>query len=178
MSETHKNAKTEYAERLKAFRKMADVSQENLAKAIFVHQPYIASLEAGNISIGLDKMEQIAAYFGVKYYHLADPEYSIPPRQVLRENIEKYIRSTQTESGYLKNESPNFTKSIDQILQGSFLIQPRSAKEIATECNRLYASGISSSRVSDILARSPRKDLVEVLKTAKGRIKRYQLKQV
>eukprot|EP01132_Coremiostelium_polycephalum_P012986 gene12986-15862_t len=96
---------------------MADVSQENLAKAIFVHQPYIASLEAGNISIGLDKMEQIAAYFGVKYYHLADPDYSIPPRQVLRENIEKYIRSTQTESGYLKNESPNFTKSIDQILQ-------------------------------------------------------------
>eukprot|EP01133_Synstelium_polycarpum_P004753 gene4753-5540_t len=99
---------------------MADVSQENLAKAIFVHQPYIASLEAGNISIGLDKMEQIAAYFGVKYYHLADPDYSIPPRQVLRENIEKYIRSTQTESGYLKNESPNFTKSIDQILHQFF----------------------------------------------------------
>ena len=176
MSEIEKKAKAEYAERLRAFRKMADVSQENLAKAISVHQPYIASIEAGNISIGIDKQEEIAAYFGVKYYKFADPDFPIPSKQQLRESIEHYVRSTHTETGYLKDESPNFARHIDELLKTDFLKVFKTASEISAECKIRYGLEIASSRVTDILSRGPRKDLIEVIKPETGKFNQYRLK--
>ena len=176
MSKKEKTAKTEYAERLRAFRKMAEVSQENLAKALAVHQPYIASIEAGNVSIGIDKLEEIAAYFGIKYYKFADPEYPIPPKMELRENIEKYVRSTQTEPGYLKDESRTFAKHIDALLETDFLNEFKTAKEIALACKKRFDVDIEASRVTDILSRQPRKNLLDVIKPETGKFNRYRLK--
>jgi transcriptional regulator with XRE-family HTH domain len=176
VSKIEKTAKTEYAERLRAFRKMAEVSQENLAKALAVHQPYIASIEAGNVSIGIDKLEEIAAYFGIKYYKFADPDYPIPPKMELRENIEKYVKSTHTETGYLKDESPTFSKHIDALLETDFLNEFRTARAIASACKTRYGIDIEATRVSDILSRQPRKNLLEVIKPETGKFNRYRLK--
>lgn len=155
---------------------MAEVSQENLAKAIAVHQPYIASIEAANVSIGLEKQEEIAAYFGIKYYKFADPDFPIPPKEELRENIEKYVRSTHTEPGYLKDESPNFSKHVDALLKTDFLNEFRTARQIVSACKERFNLDIEATRVSDILSRQPRKNLLEVIKPKEGKFNHYRLK--
>lgn len=178
MLKNKKNAKQEYAERLKAFRKKAEVSQENLAKAIAVHQPYIAAIESGSLSIGIDKQEEIASFFGVKYYNLADPEYPLPSKQELRESIINYVKSANIETGYLDDETPGFSKHIDELLQTDFLANFKTAKEIAQECLERYDLKIAATRVSDILSRAARKKLLEISKPSTGsKINIYRLKR-
>lgn len=156
---------------------MAEVSQENLAKALAIHQPYIASIEAGNVSLGIDKLEEIAAYFGIKYYKFADPDFTIPPKTELRENIEKYVKSTNTETGYLKDETPTFAKHIDALLETDYLNEFRTAREIALTCKKRFNLDIEATRISDILSRQPRKNLLEVIKPETGKFNRYRLKK-
>lgn len=171
-----RNAKAEYAKRLRDYRKAANVSQEDLAKATGVHQPYIADIEAGKISIGIDKQEEFAAYFGVKYYHFADPDVAIPSRMQLRENIREYVKSLDIDPGYLKNDAPNFTVYIDELLDTDFLSEPKLSKEIAEEMKRRYGTKITPSKVTDVLTKLPRLDLINVIRPLKGKGNRYQLK--
>ena len=177
MSKANKTAKLEYAERLKAYRKEAAVSQENLAKAIGVHQPYIADIESGTISIGIDKQEQIAAYFGVRYYEFADPNYPIPDKTELREHIEEYVKSTNTEPGYLKDESNRYSRYLDELLGTAFLQEAKTAKEISDEIATRFNVSIQPTRVSDILSRAPRKHLLVIIRPVAGRGNQYQLKK-
>ncbi|MES2458335.1 MAG: helix-turn-helix transcriptional regulator [Bacteroidota bacterium] len=176
MPKTERNAKKEYAERLKAFRKAADVSQENLARALGVHQPYIAAVESARISIGIDRQEEIAGYFGLKYYEFSDPKLEIPSKWELRESIAEYVRSANIDPGYLANESPNYVKYIDLLLETDFLSEPKTAREIADELQIKHALAIPASRVSDILSRSPRKDMLEIIRPEQGKGNKYQLK--
>lgn len=176
MAESNKNAKSEYAEQLKAYRKAANVSQEKLAKAIGVHQPYIASIEAGALSIGIDKQEEIARYFGVKYYVFSNPNEPIPSLAELRESIEEYVRSTNTEAGYLHNESPNYSRYIDDLLATNFLTEARTAKEIANELKLLFGLEMQAARVSDILTRAPRNLVVDTIRPEQGKGNKYKLK--
>lgn len=177
MAKSNRSAKLDYGKRLKAFRRASDISQEDLAKAIGVHQPYIAAIEAGNVSIGIDKQEEIALCFGVKYYELSNPNIPVPSKEKLRENIEEYVRLNNTDPGYLSDHSPNFTKYIDDLLSGEFLNEFRSAKEISVELYRLFSLEIAPTRVSDILSRQPRRMRIDIVRPDKGRGNRYKLKK-
>lgn len=176
MAKSIKNAKLEYGKRLRAFRNASDISQEDLAKAIGVHQPYIAAIEAGSLSVGLDRQEEIAAFFGLEHYEFANPYIPVPTRMELRERIEEYVRLNDIDPGYLKDHSPNFTKYIDILLEGDFLMDPKTAKEISEELHNLFSLEIAPTRVSDILSRPPRKILLDIIRPEKGRGNRYRLK--
>lgn len=175
MAKSKSDAKFEYARRLKAYRRAADVSQEHLAKALGVHQPYIAAIEAGKINITLDKQEDIASFFGVKHYYFSDPQAAIPAREDLRESIVTYVRAQDIDPGYLESETPNYAKYIDLLLDTDYLRKPRTSREISNELSVRYGIGINSVRVSDILSRAPRKDRIVVSRADKGNRNLYRL---
>lgn len=176
MAKTDKNAIKEYGERVKAYRKKANISQEVLANIAEVHQPYIASIEKGDVNIGILTQETISSTFGVKYYQLSDPDFPIPSKNVLRENIKTYITSRNIDPAYLKDEVQNFATYMDELLASDFLLQERSGKEIAEKYKELYKLDISPTRISDMLSREPRKSIVEVIKPEKGRQNKYKLR--
>jgi hypothetical protein len=66
------------------------------------------------------------------------PNAPVPSLANLREGIAKYVRSTNTEVGYLHNESPNYSKYIDELLATDFLNDAGTPKEIAHELKLLF----------------------------------------
>ncbi len=177
MSLPEKKVKAEYAKRLKAFRKQANFSQIALAQAIGLFQPEIAAIESGKRSIGLDKIEQIANFFGVKYYHFADPDFPLPSKQELRESVVKYIEAHHIEAGYILNEKAKVSYCIDKLLETDFLSTFKTSAEIAAECKLKYDIVIEPFRVTDILTRSGRLEKIEVIKPLKGKRNLYKLKE-
>ncbi|WP_442590880.1 helix-turn-helix domain-containing protein [Pedobacter sp. AW31-3R] len=177
MSSIEKKARLEFAEQLKKYRDTACISQAHLAQGLGMQQPYIAKIEKANHSIGLDMLVIISTYFGVKYYQLADPGFPIPMREKLHESIRKFHKLKSTDTGYLKDASPNYSKNIDKYLKGGYLNEEKTSKEIAVDFLHLYQQTIPPSKVSDILCRPPRRDLLDITKPENGRGNRYKLKK-
>ncbi|SHH03431.1 helix-turn-helix domain-containing protein [Pedobacter caeni] len=175
MSEKLRNARREYAEQLKAYRKKVNISQEDFALALEIYQPYIASIEGGSLSIGLDKQEDIATCFGVKYYQLADPEFPIPSREELWKSIEAYVKAAGIEVGYMQNKAPGLASYMDELLQSDFFEEWKLINEIVAELKERFGLEVVSTRVSDILHQRPRRLLVEVKKAPKGNFNLYRL---
>lgn len=166
-------AREEFALQLYKYRNSVDISQQKLATGLEMQQSYIARLEGAKASVGIDILEDISFYFGVKYYKMADPEVELPPPEELFGNIIHYHNLMGIDTGYLKNKSPKYTKSMDNYIK-EHLLEPKTSTEIAVHFKEVYKVDISASKVSDILGRSPRKELLLITKPAGKNI--YQLK--
>jgi transcriptional regulator with XRE-family HTH domain len=170
------SANKAYGERLRAFRKKSNLSQEDFAKMTDVHQSYIASIEKGDINIGLNALVNLSEPFAVEYYQLSDPAFPIPPKNQLRENIKKYIKRKNIDPSYLKDEVPNLALYMDELIDSDFFLKARTGKEIAEQYMALYHVVITPSRIADMLSRQPRKSKIDTIKPEIGRLNKYKLK--
>ncbi|RAJ36965.1 helix-turn-helix domain-containing protein [Pedobacter cryoconitis] len=175
MAENDKSALKEYGNRVRTFRKEANISQEALATFAQLYQSYIASIEKGDVNIGILAQQTLSNTFGVKHYQLSDPDFPIPPKSVLRENIRRYITARNIDTAYLKDKLPNYVKPMDELLQSGFFNEPKTTKEIAEQYKNEYELEISPSRVVDILSRGTRKDKIDIIKSACGTRNKYKL---
>ena len=166
-------AREEFALQLYKYRNSVDISQADLAIGLEMQQSYIARLEGAKASVGIDMLEYISFYFGVKYYEMADPEVEPPPPEELLGNIIRYHNLMGIDTGYLKDKSPKYTKNMDKYIK-EHLTEPKTSTEIAIHFKEVYKVDISASKVSDILGRSPRKELLIITKPGGKNI--YQLK--
>lgn len=176
MKNTEKIARIEFAKQLIKYRDTAGISQNVLAQGLNKQQPYIAKIERFKHSVGLDLLVEISTYFGVKYYQMADPDFTIPSKEELIHSIEEYHKLTDTDTSYLSKRSPNYAKNMDKYLQTAYLKESKTSKEIAKDFMDLYQQEIPASKVSDILSRSPRKELLDIIKPESGRGNKYRLK--
>ena len=55
-----------FCDKLKAYRKQKGITQEELARAIFVSRSLIAKYETGTAYPNKENLEKLALYFGVK----------------------------------------------------------------------------------------------------------------
>jgi transcriptional regulator with XRE-family HTH domain len=171
------SARIEFGRQLKAYREAAGISQGALAKALMKQQPYIVNIEKGETGIGIDKMEEISSFFGMKYYDFANPKFPIPPKAELRENMRKYLILHQIDPSYLDNENaPKYAKKLDLYLATGKLNEQKSSYEIAKEYQEMFDEHIEPSKVTDILTKAPRNEKIEVTKPATGRGNLYKLK--
>lgn len=175
MAENDKSALREYGNRVRTFRKEANISQEALATFAQLYQSYIASIEKGDVNIGILAQQTLSNTFGVKHYQLSDPDFPIPPKNVLRENIRRYITARNIDPAYLKDKFPNYVKYMDELLQSGFLNEPKTTKEIAEKYKNEYELEITPSRITDILSRGTRKDKIDIIRSACGKRNRYKL---
>lgn len=173
MKSRKKTARKEFALQLYKYRNSVYISQDDLAIGLEMQQSYIAQIEGAKTSLGIDLLEDISFYFGVKYYKMADPEVEPPPPEELFNNIINYHNLMGIDPGYLQNKSPRYTKNMDNYIK-DYLTEPKTSTEIAAHFKQVYNVDISASKVSDILGRSPRKELLIITKPAGKNI--YQLK--
>lgn len=168
-------ARIEFASQLKKYRKAAKISQANLAAAIGKQQPYVVLLEGGEYSFGIDILEMISRFFGVKLYQFLDPSFPIPSKEVLHQHIKDFVSSTDTDTSYLNNRSPNYAYNLDLYLNTNLLTDPKTSVEIARDYLEMFAEEIPPGKVTDILTRAPRNVYVKVIKPEIGRGNKYVL---
>lgn len=176
MAKKDNSANKAYGERLRAFRKQSNLSQEKLAKMTDVHQSYIASIENGDVNIGLNALVSLSEPFAVEYYQLSDPNFPIPPKNQLRESLRNYIIRKNIDPSYLQDEVPNLAIYMDELISGDFFLKERTGKQIAAEFLALYNVIITPSRIADMLSRKPRNTKIETVKPLIGRLNKYKLK--
>lgn len=169
-------ARKEFGRQVKKYRLAAGVSQRNFAQSINKQQSYIPGIESGDHSIGLDFIVEISAYFGVTYYQLMDPTAVLPSKEVLRNNIKRYVVSKGIHPGYLDKTAPNFARNIDIYLETDALKTEKTSVEIADDYFQMFNERIMPSKVSDIITREPRSNklIVNIRKNGKGNT--YKLK--
>lgn len=179
MKKTKELARIEFAHQLKAYRKVAGISQENLAKAMGVAQPYIAIIEKAELGIGIDNMAEISACFGIRYFDFANPDYPIPSRTEILNNLKKYLSAKGIDPSYLEDErAPSYTKKMDVYLSVANLSEPKSSYDIAEEYNAMFDDvTITPSKVTDIFSHYPRKRMVEKIPTRKGEHNLYRFRK-
>lgn len=168
-------ARVEFADQLKIYRKAANISQANLAAAIGKQQPYVVLLEGGEYSFGIDILETVSDFFGVKLYQFLDPSFPIPSKDILRQNIKDFVSSTNTDTNYLDNKSPNYAYNLDIYLKTDLLNEPKTSVQIAREYFEMFSEEIQPGKITDIFTRAPRNEYIEVIKPENGRGNRYVL---
>ncbi|WP_052496258.1 helix-turn-helix domain-containing protein [Pedobacter lusitanus] len=174
VAENDKSALKEYGNRVRTFRKEANISQEALATFAQLYQSYIASIEKGDVNIGILAQQTLSNTFGVKHYQLSDPDFPIPPKNVLRENIRRYITSKNIDPACLKDKMPNYVKYMDDLLQSGFLNEARTSKQIAEKYKQEYKLEITPARIAGILERGPRSSRIIKIKSADGKQNKYK----
>lgn len=75
----------QFAERLRTARRTVGLTQKELAEKAHLSEGYVARLEAGDTSPGLDLMSRLAAALTVPLTDLLPPETSPAPLDALRE---------------------------------------------------------------------------------------------
>jgi transcriptional regulator with XRE-family HTH domain len=166
-------ARMEFANQLKAYRKAANVSQVNLADAIGKQQPYIVLIEGGEFSFGIDMLETISNFFGVKLYEFLDPSFPIPSQDELHKNIKHFVTSTQTDSSYLNNRAPSYAYNLDLYIKSGMLREQKTSVQIAKEYFEMFKTEIHPGKITDIFTRAPRNVYIKVIKPDKGRGNQY-----
>lgn len=176
METLQKTARKEFGLRVKKYRTTAGVTQKNMAVSIKKQQSFMPLVEAGDYSAGLDILLEIGAYFGLKFYQIADPGFTIPTKKELRDNIRKYAASKGFYPDYLDLITPNFAGNLDLYLDTDALKTAKTSAEIAEDYYVKYNERILPSKVTDILTRAPRKHrlIIEIRKAGKGNV--YKLK--
>lgn len=173
MKSIETTARKDFALQLVKYRNAAGLTQTELATGLESQQSYIANLESGKANLSLDKLHYISSYFGVKYYRMADPAAELPTEEELFNSIVAYHLLNDIDTGYLYNKSRRYTKNMDKYIQ-EHLTEPKTSSEIAADFKKIYNTEIKASKVSDILNRSPRKELLKITKPAGKNF--YQLK--
>lgn len=122
-------------------------------------------------------MEEISAYFGVKYYEFANPAFPIPSKSELRKNIKEYLKANDFDSNYVDQETaPGYARNMDVYLASGKLAEPKTSYQIAADYTEMFSETILPSKVTDILKRNPRKKLVDISKSDGGKSNLYRLK--
>jgi transcriptional regulator with XRE-family HTH domain len=171
------SARVEFGKQLKAYRRAAGISQDRLAKALMMQQSYIGYIEKAETGVGIDKMAEISSCFGLKYYHFANPDFPIPSKVNLRENLKTYLISKNIDPSYLENEeAPNYARNMDIYLGTDQLAEPKTSYQIAQDYKHMFDEHIEPSKVTDLLTKAPRNKIVDIEKPGIGRGNLYQLK--
>jgi len=171
-------AKIEFGIQLKKYRINAGISQGQLAQAIEKNQSYIVSIEKGDRSLGIDYMETLSAYFGVKYYDLANPKFPVPSKSELRKNIRQYCVVNHIDPSHQDEKiSPNYARNMDIYLASNLLAEPKTSYQISVDYVEMFDETIRPSKVTDILNRAPRNELVDIIKSDRGKVNVYKLRK-
>jgi transcriptional regulator with XRE-family HTH domain len=94
MNDTEAAKRTLIAERLRAARKLAGLSQGHVAKILRLHRPSISEVEAGNRRVSADELARLAAIYDVSVAWLVgdapetmdaqDPRLELAARELTR----------------------------------------------------------------------------------------------
>ncbi|NVM62249.1 hypothetical protein FHW88_000525 [Mucilaginibacter sp. SG538B] len=120
----------------------------------------------GDKGVVLKTLEKIAAFFGLKYYEMGNPNFPIPPEDKLPTTTKLVIAKRKVEGEPKKYSDHRLTEALDAVLSGSYLEEPRTSKQILTQLPEDVRTAIKNEarRITDLLKREPRCFLVKKFK--------------
>jgi len=114
------SAKQIIAKNVKKYRKLNDMTQEQLAEAADVSNTYIANIECGHTWISDKTLEKIASSLHIELYQLFIEDIATPSHDLQldkRDEIIKYLTDRENEiSNYIKSY---FSETFEKIIATS-----------------------------------------------------------
>jgi transcriptional regulator with XRE-family HTH domain len=156
----------QFGKRIKALREAADLSQEQIQKAIGISQPHLAQIENGKYNFRVSYIALLGEFYGLEDYELLDYKSPIPEGDELRKSITKFLKRNSINPSVVLKKSITtiFEKS---ILPSKFLNVPHSTKEIAHYISDKHEVEFTTTLVSRTLGILVKKGILEQLPTDK-----------
>ncbi len=117
MSETEAAKRILIAERLKEARKLAGLSQGNVAKMLGLHRPSVSEIEAGNRRVSADELARLAGIYDVNVAWLLgetpdtldaqDPRLELAARELTKLKPDDLDRLLKLLAAMRSDSSPN-----------------------------------------------------------------------
>ncbi len=113
---------------------------------------YISEAERGEVSMGLDNLEKYAAFFGVEFYEMSNPEFPLPDSQDLpsasRKAIARLRKATESAAEEMARQKaeakqagkPGRSKQLYALIDAGYFKKPRTVKDAFHKLNRGTAS--------------------------------------
>lgn len=167
----------EFGEQVKKHLKMFGLIEADLAYLIKSNSNDIDDIIHGSKTVGLKKAERIANIFGMRYYEFGNPNHSLPAISELPSRTQEAITSRKrkgiTERDYDKRVSEN----LDKIIRDTDVLHyPIKAEDIRLKLPEEIKNTISASRISDLLTKGGRNEIIVVV-GKEGNANLYQLKK-
>jgi len=117
MTETESVKREQIAERLKEARKLAGLSQGNVAKMLGLHRPSVTEMEAGNRRVSADELARLAEIYDVSVAWLLgespetidtqDPRLELAARELSKLKPDDLDRLLRLLAAMRSDSSPN-----------------------------------------------------------------------
>lgn len=152
--------KSFFGERIQSFRKAAGLTQQDFALLMGTAQTYISDVENGSANPSFEMLIQYAAFFGVEYYELGNPNFSVPTVDQLPASTRRAIAKLKTQQRKAKDTAdktkaankaeglPGRAKQLHGLVASGFFKRSRTAKDAFIKLN----PGIPKDQVGDHLA--------------------------
>jgi transcriptional regulator with XRE-family HTH domain len=165
----------EFPEQVKSYLKYFKISYLDLAKAIKMSSNAMNEMLDGKRGIMLLTMVKIAAFFGLKYYELGNPNFPFPSEDKLPLPTKLLIGKRKVNGEPKKYGDHDLNQALDDIFKSNFLEIARTSREIADKLPDSIPTRVrTASRVSDAISKGTWEGLVVELPKVKGK-KFYQL---
>jgi len=149
----------------------------DLAKLIRMSSIDIQEIIAGKKGVVLITAEKISRVFGLAYYEFGNIEFPLPSFDELPENTKAVIKQRMKAGPPKQFGDHDLSGALDDILNGSFLAEPRTAKEILAQMPASVRAAVqnNAARITDLLKRKPRSLRVKRFKIDGEKELKFQL---
>lgn len=160
MTKRKTDTKKEFGEIARRYREHFGFGQHDIGELSDLTQPEYSNIENGEKSIDIDRVDQVAEAYGLRYYEMSNPKFPIPAFAELPAKTQAKILEIRDRPKKTKNYKIDLAGELDKIIESGFIDQPRTALEIWEQLPEELRKKVKPVRISDLLGKEPRKSLV------------------
>lgn len=169
----------EFGGQVKKYLKHFQLTESDLSRLINSNTNDIQEILSGDKGVVLKSAEKISSVFGLRYFELGNPRFSIPDIERLPDQTRKVIidRKKKGVPVIIRNYENDIAGNLDRIINESSLFHsPVTAEEIRLVFPEDIRDTIKATRITDLLKKSGRDQYV-VKVGKKGKEYLFQLKE-
>lgn len=169
----------EFGKQLSKYLRHFGLTGGDLARLINSNTDDIREIMAGSKGTVLKSAEKISNVFGLRYFELGNPLFSIPLIEYLPEETQKFIEKRKVRGVPVinRNYSNDIAGNLDKIINESDVLHfPVTAEEIRLRLPKEIRDTIKASRITDLLKKSGR-DKIVIQVDKRGKEFLFQLKE-
>ncbi|WP_442588246.1 hypothetical protein ACSBL2_19590 [Pedobacter sp. AW31-3R] len=169
----------EFGLQVKKYLEHFGLTEGDLSRLINSNTNKIQDILSGKTGIVLNSAEKISNVFGLRYFELGNPLFSIPLIEYLPEETQKFIEKRKVRGIPVinRNYSNDIAGNLDKIINESDVLHfPVTAEEIRLRLPKEIRDTIKASRITDLLKKSGR-DKIVIQVDKRGKEFLFQLKE-
>lgn len=174
MSERKIDTKKEFGKIARKYREHFGFGQREIGDLSGLKQPEYSNIENGGKNIGIERADQVAAAYGLRYYEMSNPKFPIPDFADLPAETQAKIVAMRDKPKKNRDYKNDLAGELDKIIESGFISQPRTAEEIWQQLPEELRKKVKPVRISDLLGKEPRKSMVTKIRPLPGTGRAYR----